>query len=70
MNREQRRQAERDRHRRAIREGVRAHADRHGACPDCDAHLTIRDDGSGVLVAEVRHDDTCPAYRAMGGPAC
>ncbi len=69
MNRQERRQAEREQRRRAVCEGVRAHAEQHGACPDCDAHLSIRDDGSGVLLGEVRHDDTCPTWRAMGGPS-
>lgn len=33
-------------------------------CPDCcaDVELVIQD---GVHILAVRHDDTCPAYRAM-----
>jgi len=38
-----------------------------GACPDCDADVSLTEmaDAPGVFVAEVRHDPTCPRYRAI-----
>ncbi len=41
--------------------------ERAARCPDCDSrtHLTAYIPGGHVLV--VRHDDTCPTYRAIQG---
>ena len=32
-------------------------------CPDCNAAKTVTET-EGVVVLEVRHDETCPFYRA------
>ena len=36
-----------------------------GGCPDCGAYSELFDSGGGVYVLAVRHDETCPSYRAM-----
>ena len=36
-----------------------------GHCPDCDADTELRQDTAGVWQLFIRHDDTCPTYRAM-----
>ena len=37
-----------------------------GGCDDCDAYQVITDDPTcpGVTVIQIRHDETCPYYRA------
>jgi len=35
------------------------------ACPDCNATAGLREIHPGVVVIEVRHDETCPTYKAM-----
>lgn len=35
-------------------------------CPDCNAEVTVSPSPLGILRAEVRHDATCPTFRAMG----
>ncbi len=34
-------------------------------CPDCCADTELVQSTPGVHVLEVRHDETCPAYRSM-----
>jgi hypothetical protein len=34
-------------------------------CPDCDAETHLDEDAPGVMVLDVEHDPTCPAYTAM-----
>jgi hypothetical protein len=38
-----------------------------GGCMDCDAYqvVTVLDGGHSII--NIRHDDTCPTFRAMGG---
>lgn len=36
-----------------------------GDCPDCDAYTELSRDSTGIWHLSIRHDDTCPAYRAM-----
>jgi hypothetical protein len=36
-------------------------------CPDCLSEQELVEHSPGVMVLEVRHDETCPSYRAMGG---
>lgn len=36
-----------------------------GGCPDCDAEQVLSEWSPGVLRLEVRHDATCPTWRAM-----
>lgn len=57
MNRAQRRAARRA----GVAEDAISYAE-HYTCPDClaDTELQVVD---GVPVLNVRHDDTCPAYR-------
>ncbi|WP_146194856.1 hypothetical protein [Gordonia paraffinivorans] len=35
-------------------------------CPDCNSDIELTD-VDGLLTVLVRHDDTCPVYRAMQG---
>ncbi len=39
--------------------------ERAARCPDCDSRARLTAYTPGVLILEVRHDDTCPTYRAM-----
>ncbi len=39
-----------------------------GGCDDCDAYQTVKRVAERVTVLTVHHDDTCPTWRAMGGP--
>ena len=34
-------------------------------CPDCDADVTIDEVEPDLFTAVVRHDDSCPWYRAF-----
>lgn len=38
-----------------------------GDCPDCDAdtELVANPEHPGIWHLNIRHDDTCPSYRAM-----
>lgn len=35
-------------------------------CPDCLSEQSLMADSPGVMLLVVRHDRTCPSYRAMG----
>lgn len=35
-----------------------------GGCDDCTAYSDLIDHGGGVYVLAVRHDESCPAFRA------
>jgi hypothetical protein len=65
MNRAQRRAAaRREAKRDAGRQLATAYADDH-RCPDCLSEQSLVQHAPGVMVLEVRHDRTCPSYRAM-----
>lgn len=34
-------------------------------CPDCTATQELTQYSPGVMILEIRHDNTCPTYRAM-----
>lgn len=36
-----------------------------GGCDDCTAYTVLTETLPGVIVVNVHHDDTCPAYRQM-----
>jgi hypothetical protein len=36
-----------------------------GGCPDCDAYQEFDTSQAPIYRLLVRHDETCPAYRAM-----
>lgn len=36
-------------------------------CQDCSAAQTLCETESGTPMYEIRHDDTCPAYRRIVG---
>lgn len=65
MNREQRRAAGRRAKRQGGQQLAHAYADDY-ACPDCLSEASLVEHAPGVMLLEVRHDDTCPTYRAMG----
>jgi hypothetical protein len=71
MNRAQNRAARRAAFRREAKQAVgrqiaSAFADYH--CPDCLSEQSLVEHGPGVLLLGVRHDETCPSYRAMDLP--
>ena len=63
MNRRQRRAAART----DLDPATLALIGRLSECPDCCADTELVQSTPGVHVLEVRHDDTCPAYRSMQG---
>lgn len=77
MNRRQRRQHDRRRH--SVAQQINAMLDAadadgkpwaiHGltdACADCDSVATIHGTpGTGVILADIHHDESCPAYRGI-----
>lgn len=38
-----------------------------GGCDDCAAYQTVEQVAERVTILTVHHDDTCPAWQAMGG---
>jgi hypothetical protein len=65
MNRAQRRAASRREAKQAVgRQIASAFADYR--CPDCSSEQSLVEHAPGVMLLEVRHDATCPTYRAMG----
>lgn len=54
----------RDRNRDARQAALQIAADYR--CPDCQSEQTLTEPRPGVLMLNVAHDTTCPAYRAMG----
>ena len=61
MNRRQRRAAART----DLDPATLALIGRLSECPDCCADTELVQSTPGVHVLEVRHDETCPAYRSM-----
>jgi hypothetical protein len=65
MNRAQRRAASRREAKQAVgRQLATAYAAEY-ECPDCLSEQSLVEYSPGVLLLEVRHDETCPSYRAM-----
>jgi hypothetical protein len=65
MNRAQRRATARREAKQAVgRQMAREYAADY-RCPDCLSEQSLVEHSPGVMVLEVRHDQTCPSYRAM-----